>query len=135
MCKPVLSQCKFVINIQKLEVRKLSLCIILLICLYDSTAAQHIANTFRYPLDGKIELSGNYAEIRPNHFHAGLDLRTDNVRNLPIYAIEAGYISRIKVATGGYGKVLYITHANGYVSVYAHQHHYNAEITKYVRSE
>jgi hypothetical protein len=97
--------------------------------------SQHIANTFRYPLDGEIRLTGNYAEIRPNHFHAGLDLKTDDIKNLPIHAIESGYISRIKVSTGGYGKVLYVTHPNGYVSVYAHQHHFNSIIGKYVKNE
>lgn len=138
MRQPVLWQCKFVINIEQLEVRNSrSLAVmlpLLLCCMIAPAFAQHINNTFRYPLDGKIELSGNYAEIRPNHFHAGLDLRTDMVKNLPIHAIEDGYVSRIKVSTYGYGKVLYVTHANGYVSVYAHQHHYSETIGKYVKA-
>lgn len=58
-----------------------------------------------YPLD-KMVVTGNYGEIRPNHFHAGLDLRTDPSKNLPIYSIQDGYISRIKVSTYGYGKII-----------------------------
>jgi hypothetical protein len=87
------------------------------------------------PLQGKPNLTGNYAEIRPNHFHAGLDFKTDPEKNMPIYAVADGYVSRIKVSTHGYGKALYITHANGLVSVYGHQYAYNNAIKKYVETE
>jgi hypothetical protein len=80
-------------------------------------------------------VTGNYAEIRNNHFHAGLDLRTDPIKHVPIYAIENGYISRIKVSSYGYGKVIYITHPQGLLSVYAHQHHFSEKIEKYVREK
>lgn len=80
-------------------------------------------------------VTGNYGEIRPNHFHAGLDLRTDPCKHLPIYSIQDGYISRIKVSTYGYGKVIYITHPGGYVSAYAHQHHFADKIEKYMRKK
>ena len=86
------------------------------------------------PLSGKVALSGNYGEVRPSHFHAGLDFKTDPKKNLPIYAIADGYISRIKVSTHGYGKALYITHPNGLVSVYGHQYAYNYAIKKYVEA-
>lgn len=85
------------------------------------------------PIRHKVQLTGNYAEVRPNHFHAGLDFKTDPKRNLPVYAIGDGYVSRIKVSTHGYGKVLYITHPNGYVSVYGHQSRFNDTISKFVR--
>lgn len=84
-----------------------------------------------YPLD-KMVVTGNYGEIRPNHFHAGLDLRTDPSKNLPIYSIQDGYVSRVKVSTSGYGKIIYITHPGGYVSAYAHQHHFADKIAKYM---
>lgn len=89
---------------------------------------------FRLPLE-KITATGNFCEIRPGHFHAGLDLRTDSKKNLPIYAIADGYISRIKISTYGYGHVIYITHAGGYVSVYAHQHHFADKFEKYMRKK
>jgi len=89
---------------------------------------------FVSPLAGTPFLTGNYGEIRPNHFHAGLDFRTDIKEHLPIYAITDGYVSRIKVGTHGYGKVLYITHANGKVSVYGHQYSFNDSIKRYVQA-
>ena len=89
---------------------------------------------FTNPLEN-IVVTGNFAEIRNNHFHAGLDLRTDPVKHLPIYSIEKGYVSRIKVSSYGYGKIIYITHQNGIVSVYAHQHRFSDRIEKHVREK
>jgi len=85
-----------------------------------------------FPLKEQISLTGNYAELRPNHFHAGLDFKTHPEKHLLIYAVADGYVSRIKVGTHGYGKVLYITHASGLVSVYGHQYGFNNKIKKYV---
>ena len=62
-------------------------------------------NVFIFPLKGKIALNGNYGEVRPNHFHAGIDFKTHYVNHLPIYAVADGYVSRIKISTTGYGKV------------------------------
>lgn len=89
---------------------------------------------FILPVKHAVYLTGNYGEIRPNHFHAGLDFRTDVKEHLPIYCIGDGYVSRIKVGTHGYGKVLYITHANGKVSVYGHQYSFNETIKKYAQA-
>lgn len=86
-----------------------------------------------WPLQ-KLNITGNYGEIRPNHFHAGIDFSTEGKENLPIRSIDSGYVSRIKVGPTGYGKVVYITHANGKVSVYGHQNHFNDKIGEYVRS-
>ncbi len=67
-----------------------------------------------------VELSSGYGDLRPNHFHMGLDIRTFGKENLPIYAIQEGYVSRLRVSSAGYGWVLYVAHPNGYTSVYAH---------------
>lgn len=75
---------------------------------------------FRSPLDIPMQLSGNFGELRPNHFHAGFDLKTMQREGLKVYAVAEGYISRIKISTFGNGKTLYITHPNGYTSVYGH---------------
>src|SRR6478672_10689817 len=91
---------------------------------FNLMSAQNNGLGFIYPLDREASVTGNYGEIRPNHFHAGLDFSTDAVKNLPIKSVGDGYVSRIKISSVGYGKVLYITHANGYVSVYAHQKRY-----------
>ncbi|SHG43217.1 Peptidase family M23 [Flavobacterium fluvii] len=75
---------------------------------------------FRSPLDIPMQLSGNFGELRPNHFHAGFDLKTMQKEGLNVYAVADGYVSRIKISTFGNGKTLYVTHANGYTSVYGH---------------
>lgn len=88
---------------------------------------------FIYPIDRDPVITGNYGELRPNHFHAGLDFSTDPVKNLPIKCVANGYISRIKISSVGYGKVLYVTHPNGYVTVYAHQKHFASKIDSYIK--
>ncbi len=93
-----------------------------------------IAQSVIWPLE-KLNVTGNYGEIRPNHFHAGIDFSTEGKENLPIRVIDSGYVSRIKVGPTGYGKVLYVTHPNGKVTVYGHQNHFNDRINKYVRTQ
>ena len=90
---------------------------------------------FISPLDIPLTMSGNFGEIRPNHLHSGIDLKTEGKEGLPVFAAADGYISRIKVSPFGYGNALYITHPNGYVTVYGHLQNYNAKITEYVRKE
>ncbi len=67
-----------------------------------------------------MEIIGTFCELRPNHFHGGLDIRTGGEIGKPIIAVADGYVSRINISSLGYGKALYITHPNGYTSVYAH---------------
>ncbi len=67
-----------------------------------------------------MQLSGNFGELRPNHFHAGFDFKTNKREGLNVYAVADGYVSRIKVSNVGYGKALYVTHPNGFTSVYGH---------------
>jgi len=87
---------------------------------------------FRSPLGIPLYLSGTFGELRSNHFHSGIDIKTGGTEGKNVYAVADGYVSRIKVATGGYGKALYITHPNGFVSVYGHLQRFNDEIQKYV---
>ncbi|CEN45715.1 hypothetical protein CCAN2_1630017 [Capnocytophaga canimorsus] len=81
-------------------------------------------------MDIPLLLSGNFGELRNNHFHAGLDFKTQGREGLSVYAAAQGYVSRIKVGLYGYGKVIYITHPNGYTSVYAHLQKFSPEIEK-----
>ena len=68
---------------------------------------------FRNPLDVTLVLAGTFAELRSNHFHSGLDIKTQQHEGLNVFAAAEGYVSRIKVSHFGYGKALYITHPNG----------------------
>ncbi|OXB08008.1 M23 family metallopeptidase [Flavobacterium pectinovorum] len=81
---------------------------------------QYPKDYFSPPLDIPMQLSGNFGELRPNHFHAGFDLKTNQREGLNVYAVADGYVSRIKISTFGNGKCIYITHPNGYTSVYGH---------------
>lgn len=87
------------------------------------------------PLKIPIYLSGNFAELRSGHFHAGLDMKTQGKVGFRIYAVQKGYVSRIKVSPTGYGHSVYITHPDGYTSVYAHMLEFNIQIGRYVRAQ
>ena len=94
----------------------------LLVLLTLSVALGAVAQEFpKYgkPVDIPIYLTATFGELRPNHLHAGLDIKTQGVEGKKIYAVADGYISRIGVSPYGYGNVLYITHYDGYTSVYA----------------
>jgi hypothetical protein len=86
--------------------------------------------SFIWPIDSPFVITGNYGELRPNHFHAGIDFSTSGKINLPVYCIEEGYVSRIRVSPYGYGKCVYITHPNGQVSVYAHLNAFSLKVAK-----
>ncbi len=87
------------------------------------------------PLDPPLFLSGNYGELRSTHFHAGIDIKTNGSIGKPVYAVQSGYVSRLKVQSGGYGHAVYITHSNGYTSVYAHMEEFYPELESYLQNE
>ncbi|MDY5970067.1 MAG: peptidoglycan DD-metalloendopeptidase family protein [Bacteroidales bacterium] len=87
---------------------------------------------FSSPLHRKTELSATFAELRPNHFHSGLDMRIGLNIGEPVYAPADGFVSRIKVSPWGGGKALYIDHPNGYRTVYMHLDDYAGEIGLWV---
>lgn len=89
-------------------------------------------NIFRNPMDLPMILSGNFGELRHGHFHSGLDIKTPS-EGQKIYSIFNGFVSRIKIATNGYGKAIYITHPNGFTSVYAHLQKFSPKIEEYVK--
>ncbi len=80
-------------------------------------------------------LSGTMGELRPGHFHGGIDIKTDGVTGLPIYAAAPGYISRIKISTGGYGNALYLAHPNGHTTVYGHLEKFEPKLWKWVKEQ
>lgn len=86
------------------------------------------------PFDFPLLLSGNFGELRSNHFHAGLDFKTEGVVGKPIRVPADGYISRASVAAGGYGRALYVTHDNGYITVYGHLEAFPDSVAARVRA-
>jgi len=88
---------------------------------------------FRNPLDIPMILSGSFGELRATHFHAGLDIKTQGAEGKKVYASASGYVSRIKIAHFGYGKALYITHPNGYTTVYGHLKKLSKRLEAYIK--
>ena len=87
---------------------------------------------FIFPVQGKVLLSGSFGELRSNHFHGGIDIK--GFIGKPILAAADGYVSRIKVESGGYGNVLYLDHPNGYTTVYAHLQKFPEAVERYVKN-
>jgi hypothetical protein len=92
------------------------------------------ADYFSSPLKIPIELSGTFGELRNNHFHAGLDIRTQQREGIPIYAAADGYVNRLRVAHFSYGKAVYIQHPNGYSTLYGHLQRFAGDIEDLVRT-
>lgn len=112
--------------------------ILSLLCLAEFNAQSPVAyeeTNFISPLGIELVLAGNFAEMRSNHFHTGLDIKTNGREGFKIYAIDSGYISRINVSHWGYGNALYITHPNGYTSVYAHLSTFPPKVLDYIRKK
>ena len=93
------------------------------------------AQDYHPPVDIPMQLSGTFAELRGTHFHAGIDIRTQGKQGVPLRSVADGYVSRIKIQQGGYGKALYINHPNGVTSVYAHLQRYSPDIIPHVRKK
>lgn len=110
----------------------------IIILLFYISSFNHIIaqDQYRSPLDIPIVLSANFGELRPNHFHSGIDLKTAGVIKKPVYSIADGYISRISVSPSGYGLAIYVTHTiTGQISVYGHLNKYAPKVAEYVRTK
>lgn len=89
---------------------------------------------FSSPLNISLSITGSFSEVRPNHFHSGIDFSVQKKEGMPVFATADGVISRIKVSPVGFGNALYIDHPNGFTTVYAHLKAFNDTITNYVRT-
>ncbi len=98
-------------------------------------SAQAQDDYYIFPIDAPPLLSANFGELRSNHFHSGIDIKTGGVEGAAVYAAADGYISRIGIKPSGYGRVLYITHPNGTTTVYAHLREFMPEVEQYVKEQ
>jgi murein DD-endopeptidase MepM/ murein hydrolase activator NlpD len=121
-------------------IKKYFVALVLLTASYFNVSAQIIQSRqypqryFRYPLDLPPSTAGSFGELRANHFHSGLDFKTNNRTGYPVHAVFDGYVSRLRVQFGGFGNAIYITHPNGYTSVYGHIERYSDAMTKLIRA-
>lgn len=99
-----------------------------------SYSQNYSAGYFRNPLGIPMQLVANFGEIRSDHFHMGFDLRTQQRENLPVYAAAEGYINRVVIEAGGYGRAIYITHPGGYTTLYAHLNDFFPSLNYYVKT-
>jgi murein DD-endopeptidase MepM/ murein hydrolase activator NlpD len=109
-------------------------------CLYicvsaDAQAIKYPQHYFRNPLDIPMELAANFGELRSNHWHMGLDIRTNQKENLPVYAAAEGYIAYVGVRPQSFGRFIIINHPNGYSTLYAHLNDFYPALHQYVLDE
>lgn len=108
----------------------------LIFLLFFSISLLSYSQQYRNPVTLPPALSANFGELRNNHFHSGIDFKTQQVVDKPIVAIEDGYISRIGISPGGYGLALYIDHpSTGHTSVYGHLNSFSKEIAEWVKEQ
>ncbi|HLX66099.1 MAG TPA: M23 family metallopeptidase, partial [Puia sp.] len=98
-------------------------------------AAEYPQHDFRDPLGIPMSLAANFGELRPNHYHMGLDIRTQHRENLPVYAAADGYIARVQIEPFGFGQAIYIRHPNGYTTVYGHLNRFIPALAAYVEQQ
>lgn len=91
------------------------------------------ANYYAAPMKIPFFLAGNFAELRPNHFHGGIDIKTQGRTGIPVYAAADGFVSRISISSNGYGNALYIYHPNGTTTVYGHLESFAPQLQDYIR--
>ena len=114
--------------------RSLVICTVFFLS-YFGKAQSYPQNYFRHPLNIPMQLVANFGEIRTNHWHMGLDIRTQQKVNLPVYAAAEGYISRVSVEPGGFGQAIYIDHPNGFTTVYGHLNTFFPALADYVKQK
>jgi len=101
----------------------------------NSSGINYPQGYFNWPVKAKVGIVANFGELRPNHYHMGLDCRTDQRENMPVIASAAGYIAKIKIELFGFGRAIYINHPNGFTTLYAHLNDFNPALEKYVTEQ
>jgi hypothetical protein len=92
-------------------------------------------NFFRYPLDLPPSTAGSFGELRGAHFHSGLDFKTNQQTGYPVHAAYDGYVSRLRIQFGGFGHAIYVTHPNGFTTVYGHIKSFSPAMEKLIHDE
>src|SRR5437870_326898 len=96
---------------------------------------QYPQNYFSWPVGAPPGIAANFGELRPDHYHMGLDCKTEKRQNLPVYAAADGYVAKVKIERFGFGRAIYINHPNGLTTVYAHLNNFFPALEKYVKEQ
>lgn len=117
----------------KNSITKIFLLLLIVFSFKSYSQKQYPQDYFQNPVDIPLVLAATFGELRSNHFHAGIDIKTQKREGFNILAAADGYVSRIKIQHWGYGKALYVVHPNGYTTVYAHLQKFSPEIEAYIK--
>lgn len=98
-------------------------------------APEYPRTYFRNPLGIPMSLAANFGELRSDHYHMGLDIRTQHRENLPVYAAADGYIARVQIGPFGFGQAIYIRHPNGFTTVYGHLNRFIPALAAYIEQQ
>ncbi len=113
-------------------------CVCVLLSFFSPVSAQVFADKnypkdyFEWPVIAKVGIAANFGELRPNHYHMGLDCRTDQKQNVPVIAAADGYIAKVKIEPYGFGRAIYINHPNGLTTLYAHLNDFDSTLERYI---
>ncbi|UEG50979.1 M23 family metallopeptidase [Ferruginibacter lapsinanis] len=116
-------------------------CILILLLLYVCASAQIFPDKdypkgyFIWPVAATKALAANFGELRPNHYHMGLDCKTDQKENIPVLAAANGYIAKIKIEPSGFGQAIYLNHPNGLTTLYAHLNSFYPALQRYIKEQ
>lgn len=116
-----------------MNLRVILICVFALVLFGSSNPDPYPNDYFRSPLGIPLFLSGGFAEMRSNHFHGGLDIKTQGQTGYKVYAAADGWISRIVISPSGYGNALYISHPNGYMTVYGHLDRFRDDVQAFMK--
>lgn len=132
---PHFANCTQINNLAQYIIMRILLALLSLFSVSYNAQNIYPQDYFTSPLDIPLVLSGTFAELRSNHFHSGMDIKTQQRTGLKVKAAANGYVSRIKISHYGYGKALYITHPNGYTTVYAHLKKFSPNIEAFIKKK
>lgn len=90
---------------------------------------------FQWPVGATVGIAANFGELRPNHYHMGIDARTERKVNMPVYAAADGYIAKVKIEPSGFGRCIYVNHPNGLTTLYAHLNDFYPALEKYIKEQ
>jgi hypothetical protein len=121
----------FIHGIFHMKLQNILLLFVFNIGMYSAYAQNKLTN----PLDGKLLLSANYGELRPGHFHSGIDLKVGGISGAKVYAVDDAYVFRLSVSPYGYGNCVYLKHSDGTITVYGHLHKFNNVLANFVKTE
>lgn len=117
-------------------IKKILAGLLVVLCTGTPSGAQsYPKGYFRHPLNVPMALVANFGEIRTNHWHMGLDIRTQQRENLPVYAAAEGYVAKVSIEPGGFGQAIYINHPNGLTTLYAHMNGFYPALAQYVKAQ